>query len=143
MTSSSSSLSNILLDLHSILPNKLLREFMHDPIKTLMDIAHTYGDIAHFKFGRQHIYLINNPHYIEDILIRNYKNFIKSRGLQVSKRLLGEGLVTSEGEYHDRQRRIIQPSISSQSHKEIRRHHDNLCCTYVSAMGGWNYIGYT
>src|ERR671939_2110638 len=96
---------------HSILPNKLLREFIHNPIKIMMDIAYTYGDIAHFKFGRQHVYLINNPHYIEDILIRNYKNFIKSRGLQVSKRLLGEGLVTSEGEYHDRQRRIIQPAF--------------------------------
>ena len=96
---------------HSILPNKLLREFMHDPIKTLMDIAHNYGDICHFKFGKQHIYLLNNPHYIEEVLIRNYNNFIKSRGLQVSKRLLGEGLVTSEGEYHNRQRRLIQPTF--------------------------------
>src|ERR687888_1616397 len=96
---------------HSILPNKLLREFVKNPIKTLMEIAYTYGDIAHFKFGRQHVYLLNNPQYIEDILIRNYKTFIKSRGLQVSKRLLGEGLVTSEGEYHDRQRRIIQPAF--------------------------------
>jgi hypothetical protein len=58
---------------HTILPNKLLREFIHNPLKTLMDIAHTYGDISHFKFGRQHIYLINNPHYIQDILIRNDK----------------------------------------------------------------------
>jgi len=63
------------------------------------------------KFGRQHIYLLNNPEYIEGILIRDHKNFIKSRGLQVSKRLLGEGLVTSEGEYHDRQRRLIQPTF--------------------------------
>jgi cytochrome P450 len=96
---------------HSILPNKLLRKFMNDPIKTLMDIAHTYGDICHFKFGRQHIYLLNNPDYIEGILIRDHKNFIKSRGLQVSKRLLGDGLATSEGEYHDRQRRLIQPAF--------------------------------
>ncbi|HYA83640.1 MAG TPA: cytochrome P450 [Candidatus Bathyarchaeia archaeon] len=96
---------------HSILPNKLLRKFMNDPIKTLMEIAHTYGDICHFKFGRQHIYLLNNPDYIEGILIRDHKNFVKSRGLQVSKRLLGDGLVTSEGEYHDRQRRLIQPAF--------------------------------
>jgi cytochrome P450 len=96
---------------HSILPNKLFRQFMRDPIKTLTDIANTYGNICHFKFGRQHIYLLNNPEYIEGILIRDHKNFIKSRGLQVSKRLLGEGLVTSEGEYHDRQRRLIQPTF--------------------------------
>src|ERR1041384_5748985 len=116
---------------HSILPNKLLREFIHNPVKTVIDIAHTYGDIAHFKFGRQHVYLINNPRYIEDILIRNYKNFIKSRGLQVSKRLLGEGLVTSEGEYHDRQRRIIQPAFLPNLVKKygeiVTAHSVNMC----------------
>ena len=111
---------------HSILPEKLLREFLRDPIKTLMKIANTYGDISHFKLGRQHVYLLNDPEYIEDVLIRNYKNFIKSRGLRVSKRLLGEGLVTSEGEYHDRQRRIIQPAF-----------HPNLIKTYGQIMTGY------
>src|SRR5689334_12011907 len=115
---------------HSILPNKLLREFIHNPIKTLIDIAYTYGDIAHFKFGRQHVYLINNPSYIEDILIRNYENFIKSRGLQVSKRLLGEGLVTSEGEYHDRQRRIIQPAF----HPHLIKKYGDIMTTYAVNM---------
>lgn len=108
---------------HSILPEKLLREFMNDPIKTLMNIAHTYGNISHFKLGRRHVYLINEPSYIEDVLIRNHKNFIKSRGLQVSKRLLGEGLLTSEGEYHDRQRQIIQPAF-----------HPNRISTYGQIM---------
>ena len=53
----------------SIMPNRLLRNFIHDPIKTLMDTANTYGDIAHFMFGRQHVYLINSPQFLEDILI--------------------------------------------------------------------------
>jgi cytochrome P450 len=87
----------------AVLPNKLLREFLHDPIKYLLNLAHTYGDICHFKFGNQHVYLLNNPDYIEDVLVKNHKNF--------TKRLLGEGLVTSEGEYHDRQRKIIQPAF--------------------------------
>jgi len=95
----------------SILPNKLLRQFMRNPIKTLMETAKTFGDISHFKFGKQHIYLLSNPQYIEDVLIKDHDCFIKSRGLQLSKRLLGEGLLTSEGEFHDRQRRIIQPAF--------------------------------
>src|ERR687885_771664 len=115
---------------HSILPTKLLREFIHNPIKMLMDIAYTYGDISHFKFGRQHVYLINNPHYIEDILIRNHKNFIKSRGLQLSKRLLGEGLVTSEGEYHDKQRRIIQPAF----HPNRIKNYGTIMVNYAEHM---------
>jgi cytochrome P450 len=119
---------------HSILPNKLVREFIHNPLKTLMDITYTYGDIAHFKFGRQHVYLINNPHYIEDILIRNYKNFIKSRGLQVTKRLLGEGLVTSEGEYHDCQRRLIQPAFHP---SEIKRYGDIMTTSAAQMTQKW------
>ena len=119
---------------HSILPNKLLRKFMNDPIKTLMDIAHTYGDICHFKFGRQHIYLLNNPDYIEGILIRDHKNFIKSRGLQASKRILGEGLVTSEGEYHDRQRRLIQPAFHP---NRIKGYGDIMTSHALHMQEGW------
>jgi len=94
-----------------ILPYRLVRKFLRDPLKLLTDVSHTYGDIAHFKFGSQNVYFLNNPDYIEDVLVTNYRNFIKSKGLQVSKRLLGNGLVTSEGEYHDIQRHLIQPTF--------------------------------
>jgi cytochrome P450 len=131
MTTSSSSSIEYPPGPSSILPNKLLRQFIRNPIKTLMDIAHTYGDIAHFKLGRRrHVYLLNNPNYIEDVLIRNHKNFIKSRGLQVSKRLLGEGLVTSEGEYHDRQRRIIQPAF----HPNLIKKYGGIITNYTINM---------
>lgn len=103
-----------------------------------MDIANKYGDIAHFKFGRQHVYLLNNPDYIEDVLIKNHKNFKKSRGLQVSKRLLGEGLVTSEGEYHDRQRRIIQPAFLPNLVKKygeiVTQYAKNMCQDWKDEM---------
>lgn len=99
-----------------------------------MQIAQDYGEIAHFKFGRQHVYLVDSPVYIENILIRDYKNFIKSRGLQVSKRLLGEGLVTSEGGYHDRQRRTIQPAF----HPDRIKSYGNIMIDYAEQMSeGW------
>lgn len=68
-----------------------------------------YGDISYFKLGRQHVYLINKPDYIEKVLVYDHGNFKKGRRLQIAKALLGEGLVTSEGDLHTRQRRIIQP----------------------------------
>jgi cytochrome P450 len=90
-------------------PFKLAREFLHDPIKTLQSISSKYGDISYFKLGRQGVYLINKPDYIEKVLVYDHDNFKKGRRLQIAKALLGEGLVTSEGDLHTRQRRIIQP----------------------------------
>jgi cytochrome P450 len=93
----------------SILPTKILNQFIKDPLKTLTEIAKKYGEISYFKMGPQHVYLINNPDYIERILIYDHGNFKKGPRLQTAKRVLGEGLVTSEGEYHRNQRKIIQP----------------------------------
>ena len=94
---------------HSMRPFKLAHEFLHDPIETLQNISHHYGDISYFKLGRQHVYLLNNPDYIEKVLVYDHRNFTKGKRLQLAKALLGEGLVTSEGDIHNRQRRIIQP----------------------------------
>jgi cytochrome P450 len=108
---------------------------LHDPLKLLIDISHTYGDIAHFKFGSQNVYLLNNPDYIEDVLVTNYKKFIKSRGLQVSKRLLGNGLVTSEGEYHDLQRHLIQPTFYP---KRIKTYSDMMIKQANDMCNSWH-----
>jgi cytochrome P450 len=93
----------------SMLPTKILRQFIKDPLKTLTEIAREYGEISYFKMGSQHVYLLNNPDYIERILIYDHGNFKKGPRLQTAKRVLGEGLVTSEGEYHRSQRKLIQP----------------------------------
>jgi cytochrome P450 len=82
---------------------------LYNPIETLQGISHKYGDFSHFKLGRNHVYLINNPDYIEKVLVYDHRNFTKGKRLQLAKALLGEGLVTSEGDLHDKQRRIIQP----------------------------------
>ena len=68
-------------------------------------MSYKYGDISHFKLGRQHVYLI---YCIEKVLVYDHRNFTKGKRLQLAKALLGEGLVTSEGDLHNRQRRIIQ-----------------------------------
>jgi cytochrome P450 len=95
------------------MPGKLIRQFIHDPIKTLSTISQKYGDISYFKLGPkqhvQHVYLINNPDYIEKVLIYDHRNFKKGPRLQAAKAVLGEGLVTSEGDFHNHQRRLIQP----------------------------------
>lgn len=88
--------------------------FRRDPLTFFTDTARTYGDIAHFSFGPQEIYLISRPEWIEDILVNSAKKFHKGIALQRAKRLLGEGLLTSEGQMHLRQRRTIQPLFHRQ-----------------------------
>ena len=93
----------------SKVPGKILHQFLRDPLKTFTDIATEYGDISHFRLGNKNSYLINNPDYIEKILIYDHRIFKKGQRLQTAKRMLGEGLVTSEGKMHDNQKRFIHP----------------------------------
>lgn len=119
----------------SVFPGKILRSFIRDPINTLTKIAYEYGDISHFKLGRLHVYLINNPDYIEKILIYDHSNFKKGPRLQTAKRVLGEGLVTSEGEYHRRQRKLIQPLFLP---KKISSYGDIMTDRALHMIHGWN-----
>ncbi len=91
-----------------------LTKFRRDPLKLLLDSAREYGDVVHLRFGPQDVYLLNHPDYIRDVLVTNSRNFVKSRGLVVAKKFLGEGLLTSEGEFHRRQRRLAQPAFHRQ-----------------------------
>jgi cytochrome P450 len=72
------------------------------------------GDISHFRAGPFTIYLINHPDLIRDVLVVNAAKFKKGRALQRSRTLLGNGLLTSEREFHLRQRRMIQPAFHRQ-----------------------------
>jgi cytochrome P450 len=119
----------------SVFPGKILRSFIRDPINTLTKIAYEYGDISHFKLGRLHVYLINNPDYIEKILIYDHSNFKKGPRLQTAKRVLGEGLVTSEGEYHRRQRKLIQPLFLP---KKISSYGAIMTDRALHMIHGWN-----
>ncbi len=93
------------------LPGAMLFAFRRDPLGTTVNITREYGDLAHYRIGGFHVYQASNPALIRDVLVVNNSKFIKSRGLQVAKRILGNGLLTSEGEFHSRQRRLIQPAF--------------------------------
>lgn len=88
--------------------------YRRDMAAFLERAAREHGDIVYFKIGPQDVYFLNHPDYIKDVLVTHQQNFIKGRALQRSKRLLGEGLLTSEGSFHRRQRRLAQPAFHRQ-----------------------------
>ncbi len=86
------------------------RSFRKNPTAFLQKISRL-GDVTTFKIGGVQAYLVNHPDLIRDLLVTNHSKFIKGRALQRAKTLLGEGLLTSEKEFHLRQRRMIQPAF--------------------------------
>jgi cytochrome P450 len=91
-----------------------LFDFRRNPPDFLLNAANAHGAVVYIKLGPQDVFLVNDPEMIKDVLVTHNKNFIKSRGLQMAKRFLGEGMLTSEGEFHRRQRRLAQPAFHRQ-----------------------------
>ncbi len=98
------------------LPFYLLRRFFKpgNPIVLFEHLARTYGHMAHYRLVRSHIVFVNEPEFIHEILINQPQHFIKERTQRRMKVLLGEGLITSDGEVHKRQRRIAAPAFHRQ-----------------------------
>jgi cytochrome P450 len=80
----------------------------------LQDLMREHGDIVFFRLGPQPAYFLNHPDHIKEVLVTGNSSFIKGRALQRSKKLLGEGLLTSEDPLHRRQRRLAQPAFHRQ-----------------------------
>lgn len=72
-----------------------------------------YGDVVRMRFLYLTAYFLYHPDDIEYVLSTNAKNFIKSRNQRspLFQRLVGNGLLTSEGEEWKRQRRLAQPAF--------------------------------
>ncbi|MEP7072340.1 MAG: cytochrome P450 [Verrucomicrobiota bacterium] len=81
-----------------------------DPLGFLTELARDYGDIVHFRLGRQHAFLLNHPDHIKDVLVTSETNFAPAR-TSTTRALLGDGLLNSEGAFHRRQRALSQPAF--------------------------------
>jgi cytochrome P450 len=98
------------------LPFYLFSRFFRvsNPIVLFEYLQATYGNIVHYRLLHNHIVFLNEPEYIREVLINQAQHFIKERTQRRMKILLGEGLITSEGETHMRQRRIAAPAFHRQ-----------------------------
>ena len=71
----------------------------------------THGDVIYFTIGPIKIALVNQPEQIKEILSVQHQKFVKGRPLEMAKALIGEGILTSEGSFHKKQARVIQPAF--------------------------------
>jgi cytochrome P450 len=95
-------------------PWRNLLDFRHDPLAFLTRAGESGQDVVRYRMGPRTIFFLNHPDHIKDLLVTSNQKFVKSMVLQRSKKILGEGLLTSEGDFHLRQRRLAQPAFHRQ-----------------------------
>jgi cytochrome P450 len=83
----------------------------HVPMQFLTKIAVRYGGIARIPLGRGFLYLVSTPDLIKTLLVDHRACFMKNTRYAVLQRVLGQGLLLSEGDVWRRQRVAAQPSF--------------------------------
>ncbi len=84
---------------------------MRDPLAFFTECARSCGDWTPIRFGSKPFFSATHPDLIEEVLVAKYRSFQKSPGLRRSSILFGQGLLTSEGDFWRKQRRLIQPAF--------------------------------
>lgn len=85
-----------------------------------------YGDIVFLRFLGVPMCFVNRPEFIESVLVTQSNNFEKSKDYRALRRVLGNGLLTSEGDFWRRQRKLVQPAF-----------HQERIAVYAEVMAGF------
>jgi cytochrome P450 len=88
-----------------------LLDMRRDRIALVTRAIRDYGDIVHFRAGPRRLVLVAHPDAIRRVLVDNDRNYTKGLGLVDARPLLGDGLLTSEGERWAVRRRAVQPAL--------------------------------
>jgi cytochrome P450 len=104
------------------------------PIRLFEYLLKTYGNIAHYRFMGTPIVFLNDPRYIQQVLVTDAQHFVKERTVRRMKILIGEGLITSEDPIHKRQRRIAAPAFHRQ---RIAAYADQIVSIAASHRDQW------
>ena len=92
--------------------------------------AREYGDIFYYRAAWLHVYFLNHPDLIEEVLVRNPRNFLKDRVVRKSRWFFGEGLLTNEGDSWLRQRKLSAPAF----HRERVSSYAGVMTDYAGQM---------
>ncbi len=88
-------------------------QYADDPLGFMEHVAEEYGDVARIDVYNQEVYQVTDPEAIKRVLVTNATNYSKPSlgGDEGLGGLLGDGLLTSDGEHWQRQRKVMQPAF--------------------------------
>jgi cytochrome P450 len=95
-------------------PGELFFRLNTDRLGFMRQVARDYGDLARIDVVRTSLFLATHPDLVKDVLVTNNRLFGRGRGHLRMKLLLGDGLLTTDGDVHRRQRRLVQPAFHRQ-----------------------------
>jgi cytochrome P450 len=108
-------------------------KFGRDPL-ALFQEARQHGDVVRIRFGPFRVYVLNSPGVIRQALVGEARKLGKGLNFGRAKRLIGNGLVMSEGDSHDRQRRLMQPAFH---HAQVAGYVSTMRDVAVPRISAW------
>ena len=109
-------------------------EFARDWMGYSERYARQYGDVVFFRFVNIPVCLVTHPDGIEYVLVKHPSNFLKSRDYRAFRPILGNGLLISEGEFWQAQRKLIQPAFR---HENILAYAGIMLDSAAAMLAGW------
>jgi cytochrome P450 len=106
------------------------------PLRMMDELARWPGDLAEVRIGRQSFVVLKHPDLVQDLLVGHADQIEKGRTAERKRffAFLGNGLLTSEGEAHRRQRRLTLPAF----HRgRLSGYGDTMVRTATAAVSAW------
>jgi cytochrome P450 len=113
--------------------NLIRRNFDHDVLGGLQFIHRQYGPFVRTRLPLQ-LYFVSDPAVIDEILVKKAESFRKDRTSRLLGRVIGNGLLVSEGDFWRRQRRLLQPAFHQ---RHLQTYAELMVGAAARAAAGW------
>jgi cytochrome P450 len=114
----------------------LLAAMVRDPLAGYLALAAEYGDTVRIPISpRSSVFMLTRPEHAEHVLAQNQDNYVKAFTYRPLRALIGNGLLTSEGEDWRRHRRLIQPLFSR---RDVRAFGPAMTDATARMLTGWD-----
>lgn len=111
-----------------------LDPFLADKLGFLTRAAREHGDVVPLRMGPQRMWILSDPDLIGEVFVGQVDAFKKDIGLRRVKVILGDGLLSTEGQEHARRSKLAQPAFRKQ---EVDRFADGMVRTTIERARSW------
>lgn len=103
-------------------------------VEFLQDLRSFGHDVVRIQLASKPVFILNSPDAIYEVLVGQSRHFSKGLLFDRTRPLLGNGIVTSDGAFHRRQRRALQPAFHSE---RIAQYSRTLVEVARTRVDGW------